>query len=93
MIILHFASRLDVDMHSMLQSVFCFWLERDVDGFRIDAVSYLFEDEDLRNEPVAGNGNYTKGLPENRDLVYRIRSYIDNWVAETKSTSKYVQRS
>nr|XP_031833680.1 maltase 2-like [Nomia melanderi] len=76
------------DVIKELESVFRFWLERHVDGFRIDAVSYLFEDEDLRNEPVAGNGNYTKGLPESRDFVYRIRSYIDNWVAEFKSTSK-----
>ena len=30
-----------------------FWLEKGVDGFRIDAASHLLEDELLRDEPVS----------------------------------------
>lgn len=29
-----------------------FWLDRDIDGFRMDALQFLFVDEDLRNEPL-----------------------------------------
>ncbi|CAL7951109.1 unnamed protein product [Xylocopa violacea] len=71
-----------------LVDVFNFWLKRDVDGFRINAVSYLYEDENLRDEPTGGNGTHTSGQPENTALVYMFRSYIDNWVATNKATSK-----
>lgn len=69
--------------------MFSFWLKRGVDGFRINAVSYLYEDKDLRNEPAGGNGSYTSGLPENTALVYMFRSYIDDWVKMNNATSKY----
>uniref|UniRef100_A0A1I8F541 Aamy domain-containing protein n=1 Tax=Macrostomum lignano TaxID=282301 RepID=A0A1I8F541_9PLAT len=36
-----------------MRSVVRFWLERGVDGFRVDAVKHLFEDPMLRDEPVA----------------------------------------
>ncbi|XP_076283372.1 maltase A3 [Lasioglossum baleicum] len=71
-----------------LVNVIGFWLDKGVDGFRIGAVSYLFEDEALRDEPVVGNGDYTSGLPENTDLVYKFRSYINNWILTKKSTPK-----
>ncbi|XP_050589490.1 maltase A3-like isoform X2 [Bombus affinis] len=71
-----------------LLDVFNFWLKRKVDGFRIGAVSYLYEDKDLKDEPVVGNGTYTSGLPESIDLVYKFRSYIDNWVKENNAPSK-----
>lgn len=35
------------EMHNVLR----FWLDRGVDGFRIDAFNHLFEDQKLRNEP------------------------------------------
>lgn len=77
----------------MFQDILQFWLNRNVDGFRINSVSYFYEDENLRNEPVVGNGNYTSGLPENANLVYMFRSYIDDWVKKNNATSKYVQTS
>lgn len=50
---------------------------------------YFFEDEDLRNESLAGNGAYTCGLPESTTLLYRFREYIDDWVSINNATSKY----
>ena len=38
-----------------------FWLERGVDGFRVDAVTNLVEDELLRDDPP--NPNYRRGMP------------------------------
>jgi alpha-glucosidase len=55
-----------------------FWLDRGVAGFRLDAITTLFEDTQLRNEPqkpgVNAQGDpivsrvYTDNLPEVRFL-------------------------
>jgi len=39
-----------VASHEM-KNVLSFWLDRDVDGFRIDAISHLFEDTRYLDEP------------------------------------------
>ncbi|EFN81919.1 alpha-glucosidase [Harpegnathos saltator] len=62
-----------------LMNIFDFWLKRNVDGFRINAVPYFFEDEYLRDEPAAGKGAHTFGLSESTALLYRFREHINNW--------------
>ncbi len=47
-----------------------FWFDRGVDGFRVDAIHRLFEDEELRDDPV--NPDWHEGLPPSRQL---LRSY------------------
>ena len=44
-----------------------FWLERGVDGFRLDAVPFLFEEEGTRCE----------GLPETHAFLRRLRARVD----------------
>ncbi|XP_072906774.1 amino acid transporter heavy chain SLC3A1 isoform X1 [Hemitrygon akajei] len=39
------------DVQEEMKNVLRFWLEKGVDGFRVDAVKYLLEAESLRNEP------------------------------------------
>ncbi|QPN60293.1 alpha-glucosidase C-terminal domain-containing protein [Synechococcus sp. CBW1002] len=51
---------------AMLQVV-DFWLEQGVDGFRLDAVPFLFEAEHSRCE----------GLPETHAFLRRLRSRVD----------------
>ncbi|XP_072763315.1 alpha-glucosidase [Anoplolepis gracilipes] len=69
-----------------LLDIFDFWLKRDVDGFRINAVPYFFEDKALRNE--LKRGTYTFGLSESTALLYVFRKYIDDWVSTHNKTSK-----
>jgi alpha-glucosidase len=72
-----------------------FWLDRGVAGFRLDAIPTLFEDPQLRNEPVAAPGVnaygdpylsdiYTNNLPGVHDVLRRMNamaaSYPDNRV-------------
>lgn len=46
-----------------------FWLNRGVDGFRVDALPYLFEDEQFRDEPY--NPNFKPGIdPPNQELIH-----------------------
>ena len=59
-----------------------FWLDRDVSGFRLDAITTLFEDKQLRNDPDARNPfarGYTWGLPEIHGVLRRLRSMVDTY--------------
>ena len=44
-----------------------FWLDRGVDGFRIDAIHHLFKDEALRDNPA--NPDYLPGMSPRRRLI------------------------
>jgi alpha-glucosidase len=69
-----------------------FWLDRGVAGFRLDAITALLEDPQLRDEPVLGGTNaqgdpnlreiYTNNLPENHDIIRRMRAMIDTYPGE-----------
>lgn len=59
-----------------LDDVLLFWLDKGADGFRIDAVSQLFEDPAFR-EDLGSAVN----MPQNYELVERWRRLIDNYTA------------
>ncbi|MBD8065599.1 alpha glucosidase [Devosia sp. PTR5] len=71
-----------------------FWLDRGVDGFRLDTVNYYFHDAQLRSnppllrdegEPLAINPydmqshKYSKSQPENIDWLRRVRNLLDEY--------------
>jgi alpha-glucosidase len=66
-----------------------FWLERGVAGFRLDAVTSLIEDQQLRDEPLIGGTNthgdpnldhiHTDNLPETHRVIRRLRSMVDTY--------------
>ncbi len=58
-------------MHDVLR----FWMERGVDGFRMDVIGLIIKDEQLRDNPV--NPHADPNLPEN-DLFSRL-IMIYNW--------------
>lgn len=55
-----------------LDKVLDFWLEKGADGFRIDAVSQLFEDPAFIGDPSVVNN-----LPQTYELVERWRRIVD----------------
>jgi alpha-glucosidase len=69
-----------------------FWLNRGVDGFRLDSIGDLFEDAGLRDEPalkgVTAFGDrklsliYTTNLPEVHDVVRRVRAMVSAYPGE-----------
>ena len=69
-----------------------FWLDRGVTGFRLDAITTLFEDPQLRDEPVLGGTNaqgdpnlehiYTDNLPEDHDVIRRMRAMSDRYTGD-----------
>lgn len=55
------ASQPDLNFHNIevqdaLLETVRFWLERGVDGFRLDTVNFYFHDRELRNNPPLGEG-------------------------------------
>jgi alpha-glucosidase len=72
----------------MLETV-RFWLRRGADGFRLDAVNYLYEDPQLRDNPVLAElrfgsttereqeKKYNRDLPEVQDAMVRLRAFND----------------
>ena len=66
-----------------------FWLNRGVAGFRLDAVTSLFEDPQLRDEPEAGGLDafgaprlrhiHTDDLAEEHGVIRRMRALVDSY--------------
>jgi alpha-glucosidase len=80
-----------------MKDVLTFWLNKGIDGFRIDAIPYIFEtvndDGSYPDEPASGltndttsidytNRMYTKDLSETYDMVYQWRELMDNYKKE-----------
>jgi alpha-glucosidase len=70
-----------------------FWLDRGVAGYRLDAIPTLFEDPQLRDEPVLAGTNaqgdpnlddiYTNNLPEVHDVIRRMRAMVAKYPSTT----------
>ncbi len=77
------------EVRAAMYDVLRFWLKRGVSGFRVDAVSRLFEDLELRDEPVLeginayGDPNvqrkYTDNLPEVHDVLREFRRVVSEF--------------
>jgi alpha-glucosidase len=66
-----------------------FWLDRGASGFRVDAVSRLYEDPSLHDDPILPGHNaygdpniqhkYTDDLPEIHDALKELRAVVDKY--------------
>ena len=70
-----------------------FWLDRGLDGFRLDTVNYYVHDAQLRSNPPAQakpqvmatdlfgmqDNIYNKNRPENLDVLRRLRALTDRY--------------
>jgi len=74
-----------------MYDVMRFWLKRGVDGFRVDAVTNLVEDQLLRDDPpnpARGRGKmpddeirrvFTKDRPETHEIIGEMRNVLDEF--------------
>ena len=85
------------EVQEALLSSVRFWLERGVDGFRLDTVNFYFHDEKLRDNPPVDHGStadmpgvnpygfqdhqFDKTRPENIGFLKRLRSLLDEYDA------------
>ena len=98
------ASQPDLNFHNpevqdALLDTVRFWLERGVDGFRLDAVNFYFHDKQLRNNPPLPAGTwsdipdtnpygyqdhlYDKTQPENLGFLRRLRALLNEYGARS----------
>lgn len=76
-------------VHKAMDGVLDFWMRKGVSGFRIDAVSRLYEDPEMRDDPylpgynVYGDRNikhlHTDDLPEVHDVLKEVRAVVDKY--------------
>lgn len=84
-----------------MKKVLKHWLDKGVDGFRIDAINHMFETEGHPNEPyIDENGDktdyeninhiHTRDLQESYDVVFGWRKMIDEYAAEKGYDRKFL---
>ncbi|ETN65875.1 alpha-amylase [Anopheles darlingi] len=71
-----------------MTAMLSFWLDKGVDGFRLDAINHMFEDAQLRDEPPGWGPPdsydvldhiYTKDIPDTYDVVYGWRQLCEEY--------------
>jgi len=80
-----------------------FWLDRGVAGFRLDAITTLFEDPQLTDNPIKPGKNnlgdpkmehkYNDRLPEVHDVVRELRSVLDSYPEDRVMIGETGERS
>lgn len=85
------------EVQDWLLSTMRFWLDRGVDGFRLDTVNYYFHDARLRDNPADYRPQaatevstydmqfhlFSKSQPENLAFLERVRALLDAFDART----------
>jgi alpha-glucosidase len=81
----------NLEVRRAMYDVMRFWLERGVDGFRVDVIWHLIKDEDFRDnppDPKFGPGQkpkraliplYTADRPEVHDVIREMRRVVDEF--------------
>ena len=77
------------EVRKAMYGVMKFWLDKGIAGFRMDAVSRLFEDPDLHDDPYLPGYNafgdrniqhkYTDDLPETHEVFRELRKLVDSY--------------
>ena len=80
------------EVRKAMYGVLEFWMKHGVAGFRIDAVSRLFEDPEMRDDPYLPGYNaygdrnikhkYTDDLPEVHDVLREVRAVVDAFAGD-----------
>ncbi|MEO0375738.1 MAG: alpha-glucosidase [Cyanobacteria bacterium P01_A01_bin.17] len=78
------------DVRAEIHQLIRFWLDKGVDGFRLDASSVYSKDQLFRDNPIKFGASdedtysnyhhlYDRDLPENHQIIREIRSVIDEY--------------
>ncbi len=77
-----------------LLEVASFWLERGVDGFRIDAINFAMHDPELRdNPPAPGGGKRSRSFDFQQHLYNQSHPDIVKFLERLRRVDRQLQRS
>ncbi|XP_031839078.1 alpha-glucosidase [Nomia melanderi] len=89
-------------LNQEMKNVLTFWMDRGVDGFRIDAINHMFEDVRSLDEPKANRTDlpaddydtlvhiYTRDQHETYETLRSWRKLMDDYSNRTKSDAKFL---
>ena len=93
----------DAQMKNAMWDVVRFWMDKGVSGFRLDAITSLFEDPQFRDEKVMPGKNaygdpivsreYTDNLPEVNTVLQELRQVTNKYPGSVLIGETYVQSS
>ncbi|CAH0393041.1 unnamed protein product [Bemisia tabaci] len=78
-----------------MKDVLTYWMDKGVDGFRMDAVMTIIEDDQLRDEPPSNKPDvlptdveflthiHTRDQPGTYDIIKQFRKLLDDYSAKT----------
>lgn len=80
----------NADVRAAVFDIVRYWLDRGVDGFRLDASSVYSKDPEFRDNPLKYGADdedkydsyhhlYEKNLPENHQIIREIRAILDEY--------------
>ena len=84
------------DVQKNMFEALIFWLDKGVDGYRLDIIYTVYEDKEFRDNPISQylfpshkrldflfqNPLYTQFLPETTDLCYQLRDLVKSYSPE-----------
>ncbi len=93
----------DPQMKNAMWDVVRFWMDKGVAGFRLDAITSIFEDPQFRDEKILPGKNafgdpivaheYTDNLPEEHDVLRELRQVTNKYPGSVLIGEAYVQTS
>ncbi|XP_023315955.1 maltase 1-like [Trichogramma pretiosum] len=90
------------DVRQEMEEIIRFWLSKGIDGFRVDAIPHVYENDDLLDEPRSNDPNagprdygylnhiYTKDDQRSYDLIQSWRKILDDWAHERDEDEKVI---
>ena len=90
------------DLDQAMKDVFTFWMDRGVDGFRIDAINHMIEDARMLDEPRNSDPNippdeysslnhiYTRDQNETYDILKSWKTLLDDYAVKHKTDAKFL---
>lgn len=97
------------EVRAAILDVACFWLDRGVDGFRLDVANFYYCDAKLRDNPAKRPGGglarpyqhqrhlYDRSQPENRAFMETLRALVDQYgdrmTVAEIGSDSYIRRS
>ncbi|XP_043479564.1 maltase 2-like [Leptopilina heterotoma] len=89
-------------LNQAMKDVLTFWMNRGVDGFRIDVINHVIEDSLQRDEPLSNDPSaslddynsllhiYTKDQNESYDILNSWRVLLDRFASEHQTDAKFL---